>query len=118
MSNSNLLFKNHSSSEWWSHKISTLFLLISLGGLLVYGLSLPWDLKTNLLFSSTSLVELTILFFHAYFYLFVILIAVTFWHLKMGLSAIILDYVNNSPAQLFCLASVNLIIVKLFFDLF
>ena len=118
MSNSNLLFKNHSSSEWWSHKISTLFLLIGLVVLLSYGFTLPWDLKTNILFNNTSLIELSILFFHAYFYLFVIFTAVTFWHLKMGLAAIILDYVNNNSAQLFCLASVNLIIVKLFFDLF
>lgn len=118
MNNTNLLFKSHASSEWWSHKISTLFLLVSTIGILGYVISLPWDLKAQALFTGTSLVELCILFFHNYFYTFLILAAVTFWHLKMGLAAIIMDYVNNKPAQLFCLASVNLIIIKLFFDFF
>ena len=88
----------HGAGHWWQERLSSLALVVLFVWFIVSMITLPaHDHATISEWLSTPLAAVPML----------LLIAVTFWHIKQGMQVIVEDYVHDAGTKLFTLALIN-----------
>jgi len=91
----------HGAGHWWQERLSSLALVVLFVWFIVSMLRLPdYTHATMVEWLSDPTAAVPML----------LLIATTFWHIKMGLQVIVEDYVHDAGNKLFTLALINFLV--------